>query len=180
MRQKPIPITEGIKVAIQNNRVTVEGIKGKITKEFRKDMKIEIRNNEVIIQASDSNSARAKSGIRALIGLTCSLINNMVIGVQKEFEKTLQIVGTGYRAEMDGRKLKMKLGYSHPIIYEPPEAIDIKMTNPQTMVVKGVDKQLVGVVASKIRDFKKPEVYKGKGIRYMGEFVRRKQGKKAV
>jgi large subunit ribosomal protein L6 len=170
--RKPIDIPSGIKVQIEGSKVKVEG-KGK-TLEYTIPVgfKVELKDNKLeIIRPSDSREHRA------LHGTARSLVNNMVIGLTKGFEKKLQIQGVGYKAQMKGKTLVLDIGFSHSVNYAPSGDVTIETPSPTEIVVKGVDKQQVGETAAEIRDFYPPEPYKGKGIRYEGEYVRQKQGK---
>ncbi|MCR8745969.1 50S ribosomal protein L6 [Romboutsia lituseburensis] len=170
---KPITVPAGVEVTIaEGNLVTVKGPKGTLTKQFDGAMKINQEENTITVERPTNNKQH-----RALHGLTRTLIDNMVVGVTNGFEKKLELVGVGYRAQKQGKKLVMNLGYSHPVEMEDPEGITVESPNQTELVVKGIDKQLVGNYAAKIRDWRKPEPYKGKGIRYAGEVVRRKEGK---
>lgn len=171
----PIQIPEKVTVDIQdNNIVTVKGPKGELTRQFTAQMKISLDDNTVKIERPDDLKANL-----ALHGLTRALLANMVEGVSTGFSKKLEIVGIGFKAEIKGRKLVLNLGYSHPIIVGVPDNIKFNVPGPNEIEISGIDKELVGLVAAKIRSFKKPEPYKGKGIRYAGEYVRRKAGKTA-
>ncbi len=169
--KKPIQIPQDIKVKIDGDTIHVEGKKGKLSYRFLPQVEVKQEGNELIItrKAEDRFS-------RAIHGTTRSLIANMVEGLSKGFEKKLEIVGTGYRAQMQGNKLVLNLGYSHPIEYIPPKDISISVER-NTITVSGYDKQKVGQVAAEIRAFRKPEPYKGKGIKYVDEVIRRKVGK---
>lgn len=170
---KPITVPAGVEVTIaEGNLVTVKGPKGTLTKQFDGAMKINQEENTITVERPTNNKQH-----RALHGLTRTLIDNMVVGVTNGFEKKLELVGVGYRAQKQGKKLVMNLGYSHPVEMEDPEGITVESSNQTELIVKGIDKQLVGNYAAKIRDWRKPEPYKGKGIRYAGEVVRRKEGK---
>jgi large subunit ribosomal protein L6 len=171
----PVQIPEKVTVDIQdNNTVTVKGPKGELTRQFAAQMKIIQEDNTVKIERPDELKANI-----ALHGLTRALLANMVEGVSNGFNKKLEIVGVGFKAEMKGKKLVLNIGYSHPIIVGVPENISFNVPGPNEIEVSGLDKELVGLVAAKIRSFKKPEPYKGKGIRYAGEYIRRKAGKTA-
>jgi large subunit ribosomal protein L6 len=172
--RKPIPVPEAVTVEIAPGQVAVKGPKGELNQQLSPDMKIAQAENEVTI---DRPTDRGEH--RALHGLTRSLIANMVEGVTDGFEKQLEIQGVGYRAQLKGKTLEMALGYSHPVTIEPPEGIEFVVPQPTEIVVKGIDKQLVGQVAADIRKRRPPEPYKGKGIRYRGEHVARKVGKRA-
>ncbi len=168
----PITIPNGVDVKIKGNTVTVKGPKGELSQDFHPDMTVKIEDGKIVVQRPSDERQH-----RSLHGLTRSLIANMIEGVTKGFSKSLQLVGTGYRASLSGRKLVLSVGYSHPVEITPPEGIQIEVPNPTAIRVHGIDKQLVGEVAAKIRAVKKPEPYLGKGIRYEGERVRRKMGK---
>lgn len=168
----PIPIPEGVSVEQKMDVVTVKSQKGELVQKIHPDMSIQISETEVIVERPDDDGFH-----RSLHGLTRSLIQNMVKGVTEGYEKRLEIMGVGYRAELKGNALVLLLGFSHPIYFKAPEGIVIEVPAPNTVVVKGIEKQLVGQVAAKIRSFRPPEPYKGKGVRYEGEYVRRKAGK---
>ncbi len=171
----PIHIADGVKVQIDGNLIKVSGPKGALEHKLDADVSAIVEDNRIIVRrGSDSKSARAKHGLHR------ALIANIVIGVTTGFEKILEIKGVGYRAQMQGQKLQMQLGFSHPIVYEVPSNIEIEVRKNNQIVVKGIDKQLVGEVAVTIRNMRKPEPYKGKGIRYLGEYVRHKVGKTAT
>lgn len=169
----PIPIPDGVDVEIDGSRVTVRGPKGELTKEF--DFRMQITQEAGVVHVDRTSESRQ---VRALHGLTRALINNMVIGVTEGYSKALEIRGTGYRAELQGNTLVMQLGYSHPVEIEPPADVNF-VVNPRanTIVVEGLDKQVVGQLAAEIRNWRPVEPYLGKGIRYVGEHVRRKAGK---
>lgn len=170
--KKPIGIPKNVKVGINANIISVEGPKGKLAYEMHPDMKAEVKEEQFIVSRnSDDKSAMS------LHGLTRTLVNNMIIGVTSGFQKELEIVGVGFRAQVSGKKLVMQLGFSHPVEFHIPEGIVIETPKPTQIVVKGIDKQKVGEVAAEIRAFYPPEPYKGKGIRYVGEYVRKKVGK---
>ncbi|WP_066502415.1 50S ribosomal protein L6 [Abyssisolibacter fermentans] len=172
---KPIDIPAGVEIKLdEKNHLIVKGPKGQLEQQIDRDMKIEIQDN-VINVVRPSEIKRHKS----LHGLTRSLIANMIEGVTKGYEKTLEIVGVGYRAAKQGKKLVLNLGFSHPVEMEDPEGIEVEVPANNKIVVKGIDKQKIGNYAAVIRDWRKPEPYKGKGIRYAGEQVRRKEGKTA-
>lgn len=171
--KKPVSL-KGVTVNLTGNTLKVKGQKGELVKTFHPSMKIEANTDEVLITRPDDSKEN-----RALHGLTRSLIQNMVTGVQEGYTKTLDIVGVGYRAELKGKNLLMNLGYSHPIYFMPPAEITLEVTSPTQIKISGIDKELVGLVAAKIRSFKKPEPYKGKGIKYSDEVIVRKAGKTA-
>lgn len=169
----PIAIPAGVTVAVTpENVVTVKGPKGELVEAMHKDMNIAVENNEVVVTRPSDDKEH-----RALHGLTRALINNMVVGVEKGFQKTLILNGVGYRAQKQGNKLVMNLGYSHPVEIEAIEGVEFEIPEATKVVVKGINKQKVGEAAAKIRSWRKPEPYKGKGIRYEDEVIRRKEGK---
>lgn len=171
----PIPVPAGVEVKIDGATVTVKGSKGEITRTFNEKMTIsQAEDNSIVVERPNDEREN-----RALHGLTRSLINNMVIGVNEGFSKTLELVGVGYRAALKGDKLEIQLGFSHPVFVDAIEGIKFECPEPTIINISGIDKQLVGQVAADIRAFRKPEPYKGKGIRYQGEHIRRKEGKAA-
>lgn len=173
--KQPVTLPDGVTARLDGTRVSVKGPKGEITDTFHPDMTIEERDGEIVVTRPTDRPRH-----KALHGLTRSLISNMVQGVTEGFERSLEIQGVGYRATKRGRDVNLSLGFSHDVLYEVPEGIEVELENPTLMHVRGVDKQLVGEVAAEIRDIRPPEPYKGKGIRYVGEQVRRKAGKAAV
>lgn len=168
----PIAIPEGVKVEVIGNVVSVKGPKGELSREIHKDMIIEMENGEVLVKRPSEDKLH-----KSLHGLSRSLIANMVIGVTKGFQKNLEIAGVGYRAAKQGNKLVLTLGYSHPVEVEQPAGLDIQVPAPTKIIVSGINKEHVGALAAKIRGFREPEPYKGKGIKYEGEVIRRKVGK---
>ena len=172
--KKPIIIPDGVKVSFQNGLSRIEGPKGIIERGIRPEVKVEIDKDQILVSVKDSSK---KS--RAFHGLFRSLIANDVQGVTELYTKELELVGVGYRAEMDGDNLVLRVGFSHPVTIEPEEGINIQVKE-QRVSVTGIRKDSVGQMAAKIRSVRPPEPYKGKGIRYLGEEVRRKEGKKAV
>jgi large subunit ribosomal protein L6 len=170
--KKPIEIPAGVTVTINGNVVTVKGAKGELTRAFNPD--IEIKIEESIINVSRPSDSKEH---RALHGTTRALIANMVEGVSKGFERGLELIGVGYRAQKQGNKLVLNVGYSHPVEIEPEAGLEIEVPANTKIIVKGTSKERVGALAANIRDVRPPEPYKGKGIRYEGEFVRRKEGK---
>lgn len=170
----PIEIPSGVEINIQGNNVTVKGPKGELSQEFNRNMTI--KQEENILQVSRPNNDRQNM---ALHGLTRSLLNNMVEGVSKGFQKKLELNGVGYRANVKGRDLELQLGYSHPIVIKCPEGITFETPSQEEIFIKGIDKQLVGEIAANIRKQRPPEPYKGKGIKYEDEHIRRKLGKAA-
>jgi large subunit ribosomal protein L6 len=170
--KKPIDIPSGVNVDIKDNVVTVKGPKGTLTKELHRDMIIKQEGTQIIVSRPSDEKIH-----KSLHGLTRTLVNNMVEGVTKGFEKALEINGVGYRAQKQGKKLVLNIGYSHPVEMEEPEGITVEVPAPNKIVVKGCDKQAVGEFAAKIRAKRLPEVYLGKGIKYENEVIRRKAGK---
>ena len=170
--KKPIDIPSGVKVGITNTAVKVESSKGKLNFEFPYGVKVESKDNQIIVtRISDVKSYRMRHG------LVRAIVQNMVTGVTEGFSKELEINGVGFKAQITGKDLVLNLGFSHPVEFKVPEGITIEVPKPTQISIKGIDKQLVGQVAAEIRDFYKPEPYKGKGIRYVGEYVRKKAGK---
>ena len=168
----PVAIPSGVTVAIGEGRVAVKGPKGELSTHILTGTQVKVADGSVQVSADRITRNPAFGTMRANI-------NNMVVGVTAGFSKVLEIVGTGYRAAMEGKKLVLQLGYSHPIHYNPPAGITIKVDNPTRLTISGADKYLVGQVAADIRDFRPPEPYKGKGVKYEGEYIRRKAGKAA-
>ncbi|MBU1486913.1 50S ribosomal protein L6 [bacterium] len=168
----PVLIPDGVKVDIAGQDIGVQGVKGKLVREIHQLINVKIEDGKIVL-GKNQESKLANS----LYGLSRVLINNMVIGASKGYEKILQITGVGYRAQVAGKKLTVNLGYSHPIVYEAPEGITFEVPVPGQIKVIGIDKELVGQVAANVRKFRGPEPYKGKGIRYENEYVRRKAGK---
>jgi large subunit ribosomal protein L6 len=171
----PVPIPDGVKVDVNGSTVKVTGTKGTLEQEFNSQVNIALVENELVVTRPND-----KPDVRALHGLTRALINNMVVGVTQGYEKVLEIHGVGWRATMEGKKLNLQLGFSHPVLVEPLEGIEFSVDGNTTIKVSGYDKQRVGQMAAKVRAWRKPEPYKGKGIRYQGEHVRRKVGKQHI
>ncbi len=171
--KKPVIIPDGVEVKFENNVLTAKGPLGTETVDVRPEISVKIEGNEVIVDVNNHEDRKA----RALWGLTRTLINNAVEGVKHGFTKKLEIQGVGYRANMEGSNLNLVLGFSHPILITPPEGIKIAVEANTKITVTGSNKQAVGDVAAEIRSKRPPEVYKGKGVRYEGEYVRRKAGK---
>ncbi|BES65908.1 50S ribosomal protein L6 [Gottschalkiaceae bacterium SANA] len=170
---KPIELPAGVEITIdEKNVVTVKGPKGQLVEAMDVDMVISIEGNIITISRPTDNKRH-----RSLHGLTRALVANMIEGVSKGFEKRLEIVGVGYRAAKQGKNLNLSLGFSHPVVMEDPEGLETVVEGQNKIIVKGINKQQVGNYAAVIRDWRKPEPYKGKGIRYEGEYVRRKEGK---
>lgn len=168
----PIEIPAGVTVDLQGHHITVKGPKGELSRDLHPDMNITVEGNEILVTRPSDNKDH-----RSLHGLTRALVANMVTGVTEGFSKKLEINGVGYRAAKQGNKLVLTLGFSHPVEMEAPAGITIDVPNQTEIVVSGADKEVVGAVAADIRKWRKPEPYKGKGIRYEGEYVRRKAGK---
>ena len=171
---KPLEIPEGVELKFNGTTLTVKGPKGELTRDFHPDIKINVEGNILTVARPSDHKDH-----RALHGTTRSLINNMVVGVSKGFEKSLEINGVGYRAQKQGNKTVVNAGYSHPVELEPIDGIEIEVPKNTQIIVKGIDKELVGAVAANIRAIRPPEPYKGKGIKYADEYVRRKEGKTA-
>ncbi|OCA91660.1 50S ribosomal protein L6 [Pseudobacillus wudalianchiensis] len=170
--KKPIELPEGVTVTNDNNTVTVKGPKGELVRTFNKDMKIEIEGNIVtVVRPSESKEHRT------IHGTTRALLSNMVEGVSKGFEKSLELIGVGYRAQKQGNKLVLNVGYSHPVEMEPEKGVEVEVPSNTKVIVRGISKERVGAFAANVRATRPPEPYKGKGIRYEGEHVRRKEGK---
>ena len=163
---KPITVPEGVEVTLNGNHITVKGPKGTLEKELHKNMAVSIEGNEITVKRPDDEAFN-----RSLHGLTRTLINNMIEGVLHQYTRTLEVNGVGYRAQLKGKKLVMNLGYSHPVEMDAP------VPNPNQIIVKGIDKEVVGQTAAVIRTKRPPEVYRGKGIKYAEEHIRRKEGK---
>ena len=172
--KQPIAVPSGVEVTIEPELVRVKGPKGELAERVNRDIDVKQENGEILVARPTDRGEH-----RALHGLTRSLIANMVEGVTKGFEKRLEIQGVGYRAQLQGSKLVLALGYSHPVELDAPEGIDFEVPQPTRVVVRGISKQAVGEVAANIRKARPPEPYKGKGIRYEGEHVMRKVGKRA-
>ena len=173
---KTITIPAGVEVNVTDkNEVTVKGPKGTLTRQFNKLISIKIDNGTVVCTRANEEKAT-----KQLHGTTRALINNMIIGCSQLYSKTLEIEGIGYKAALGGKKLTLSLGYSHDIVYDAEDGINLEVPNPNTIIVSGIDKQRVGEVAALIRGYRKPEPYKGKGIHYQGEHIRRKEGKTAA
>ena len=169
---KPILVPTGVEVKIDGNHILVKGPKGTLERDVEPEISMKLEENVLIVSRS-SEDRRSKS----LHGLTRTLLNNMITGVQNEFTRELQINGVGYRVQKQGNNLNLSLGYSHPVIFEAPNGITFDVPNANTIIVKGIDKELVGQTAAVIRTKRPPEVYRGKGIKYSEEVIRRKVGK---
>ena len=169
----PITVPAGVDVKIgSDNEVTVKGPKGTLTRTLHKDMKITLDGGVITVTRPSDEKTH-----RSLHGLTRTLINNMVVGVTEGFKKELEINGVGYRAALQGKDLNLTLGYSHPVIFTPAEGITLEVPAPNRIIVSGANKEVVGETAAKIREYRLPEPYKGKGIKYVDEYIRRKEGK---
>jgi len=173
--KKPVQIPKGVTVTIKDGNVSVKGPKGELVEKVHQDISVEVKDGQVLLTRKSDEKK-----YRALHGLWRALIQNMVLGVTEGFTKKLDIVGVGYRAEMKGTRLNLLLGYSHPILFAAPEGIKIEAPTQTNIIISGTHKQLVGLVAAKIRSLRPPEPYKGKGVKYEGEYIRRKAGKTAA
>ncbi len=169
---KSITVPSEVQVKIDGHKITVTGPKGTLEREIHENISVEMNGNEINVTRKNDEPKN-----RSLHGLTRTLINNMIIGVTHEYSKELQINGVGYRVAKQGNDLNLTLGYSHPVIFEAPAGITFDVPNPNTIIVKGIDKELVGQTAAVIRTKRPPEVYRGKGIKYADEVIRRKEGK---
>lgn len=170
--RKPITIPNGVNVSLDNGVITVKGPKGTLSRELHKDMKIVVEENVIHVERPSDNKLH-----RSLHGTTRSIINNMVSGVTEGFSKSLDLVGVGYRANKAGNKLVLNVGYSHPVEIVPENGIEFEVPSNTKIIVKGIDKELVGATAAKVRAVREPEPYKGKGIKYENERILRKEGK---
>ena len=168
----PIAIPAGVDVTIDGRTVTVKGPKGQLSRELHPDIAVSREDGSIVVTRPTEQKVH-----KQLHGLTRTLVNNMVVGVTDGYRKGLEITGVGYRATKNGEKLQLSLGYSHPIEIDPPKGISFEVENPTRLAVVGIDKELVGQVAAQVRATRKPEPYKGKGVRYAGEVIRRKAGK---
>jgi large subunit ribosomal protein L6 len=172
--RKPIPVPDGVTVDLAPGQVSVKGPKGELSQDVNRDMKVSQDEGELKVERPSDRGEH-----RALHGLTRSLIANMVVGVTDGYEKRLDIQGVGYRARLQGKSLELALGYSHPVSITAPDGIEFEVPQPTQVIVRGIDKQLVGETAAQVRKARPPEPYKGKGVRYEGEHVARKVGKRA-
>jgi large subunit ribosomal protein L6 len=170
--RKPITIPSGVNITLDNTRITVKGPKGTLSRELHRDMKVVVAESELSVERPSDNKLH-----RSLHGTTRSVVANMVSGVTEGFVKNLDLVGVGYRANKTGNKLVLNVGYSHPVEIEPESGIEFEVPSNTKIIVKGIDKELVGATAAKIRSVREPEPYKGKGIKYEGERILRKEGK---
>ena len=169
---KPITVPAGVEVTLDGNHITVKGPKGTLERDLHKNMEVEIDGTEITVKRPDDEAIN-----RSLHGLTRTLISNMIEGVTNQYSRVLEVNGVGYRAQLKGKKLVMNLGYSHPVEMDAPEGITFEVPNPNQIIVKGIDKEVVGQTAAVIRTKRPPEVYRGKGIKYAEEVIRRKVGK---
>ena len=169
---KVITVPAGVEVKLDGQKITVKGPKGTLEREIHKNISVSVEGNTVKVERPNDLALN-----RSLHGLTRTLINNMITGVEKEFTRELQINGVGYRVAKQGNNLNLTLGYSHPVVFEAPAGITFDVPNANTIIVKGIDKELVGQTAANIRTKRPPEVYRGKGIKYAEEIIRRKEGK---
>lgn len=172
--KKPVEIPKSVNVTLNGQNVKVKGPKGELEFDVHSNIKISVEQNQILLTRNNDEKEN-----RALHGLSRALLQNIIIGVTEGYSKTLDLVGVGYRVELKGKNLLVNIGYSHPIYFIPPDGITIQTPTQTQIIVSGIDKQLVGLVASKIRAIRKPEPYKGKGIKYSNEFIRRKAGKTA-
>ena len=170
--RKPIPLPKGVTVTVEGPEVTVKGTKGALTFWVLPNIAVAVEDNQVLVTRANDDKP-----VRAAHGMTRAILNNMVVGVHEGFVKQLEIIGVGYRAQMQGKNLVLALGFSHPVEVIPPEGIEFASEAPTKISVKGIDRQKVGQMAAIIRGYRPPEPYKGKGIRYVGEYVIRKAGK---
>jgi large subunit ribosomal protein L6 len=170
----PIPVPSGVTITLNGSEVSVKGPKGQLHKTLRSEVKIKQEDGKIVVERTSDDRL-----VRSLHGLSRTLVANMVKGVTEGFSRNLEIVGVGYRAAMEGKKLVMQLGYSHPVEVEPPTGTEIAVGKGNVITISGIDKQAVGDLAAFIREKRPPEVYKGKGVKYQGEFIRRKAGKAA-
>ena len=173
--RKPVQIPKGVTVSVKDGTVVVKGPKGELTANVHRDIGMGVKDGHVLVSRTMEDKEH-----KAPHGLWRALVQNMIVGVTEGYFKKLEIVGVGYRAEMKGKKLQLLIGYSHPILFGPPDGIKLEAPTQTNITISGIDKQLVGLVASKIRSFRPPEPYKGKGIKYEGEYIRRKAGKAAA
>ena len=169
---KPITVPDGVEVKVDGQNITVKGPKGTLEREIHKNIKVTLENNVIKVERPNDEKEN-----RSLHGLTRTLINNMIHGVKEEFTRKLEVNGVGYRAQKQGKKLVLTLGYSHPVEVEEPEGITFEVPSANEIIVKGIDKEKVGQTAAVIRTKRPPEVYRGKGIKYAEEHIRRKEGK---
>ncbi len=173
--KKPVVIPSGVTVTAANGVVTVKGKSGELKQPIHPNLTVEVKGNEILV------TRKSDSGFdRSLHGMLRALIANMVKGVSEGYQRKLELVGVGYRAELKGKSLQLALGFSHAIVFRAPDGVKIETPTQTSIIISGVDKQLVGLVAAKLRSFRPPELYKGKGVKYEGEVIRRKAGKTAA
>lgn len=170
--KQPIPLPKGVEVTIDGNAVAVKGPKGVLKREFSSKMTIVVEDGNLLVKRPSDTPAD-----KSMHGLSRTLLSNMVVGVTDGFQKMLELAGVGYRASKQGNKLVLAVGYSHPVEMDPPEGIDVEVPSPNRVLIKGIDKEKVGAFAANVRAVREPEPYKGKGIKYEGEHIRRKAGK---
>lgn len=170
----PIPLAKGVEIKQKGQKLTVKGSKGELSLDLKEGILVNVGSEEILITMDENQHLH-----KAMHGLYRSLINNMVIGVSKGFEKRLNLIGVGYRAALSGKKLDLQLGYSHPLSMKIPDSIKVDVEKATTIIIQGIDKQVIGQFAASVRALRPPEPYKGKGVRYDGEFVRKKAGKAA-
>lgn len=173
--RKPVTIVKGVKIEKKDGMIQATGAKGTLSARIHPAITVEIKNDQIFLSRTSDEKF-----VKALHGLWRAIIQNMIIGVTQGYQKKLEIVGVGYKAELRGKRLQLTLGYSHPIVFNPPDGIKLEVPQPTNITISGIDKQLVGQVAAKIRSFRPPEPYKGKGVKYENEFIRRKAGKAAA
>lgn len=172
--RKPIPVPQGVRVSVEGQRVKVEGAKGRLSREVPGALQVTLKDGQLHVSRTGEHRT-----VRALHGLTRSLLANMVRGVSEGFERKLEIVGIGYRAQLQGKNLQLALGYSHPVVFPLPDGIQAEVDRQVLITLRGADKALLGETAARLRSLRKPDPYKGKGVKYVEEVIRRKVGKKA-
>lgn len=170
--KKPVDIPEKVDIKLDEGKITVKGPKGKVSHDLPERVEVELTDNQIVVNRKGNSKED-----RSIHGLIRSIIENMIIGVVKGYKKELEMVGVGYNAQLKGKSLQVEVGYSHPVMVEAPENVEFELDKKNKIIVKGIDKQQVGEVAAQIRDIRKPEPYKGKGIKYVDEHIRRKVGK---
>lgn len=175
--QSPVKVESGVEIKLQGQEITVKGPKGTLSFRIHDAVKVKNENGELTFAPANENDAK-NNKVRALWGTARNIVRNMIVGVTAEFTKTLEITGVGFKANAQGNKIKLNLGFSHDVDLEVPQGLKVATPKPTEITITGIDKRLVGQFASEIRALKKPEPYKGKGIKYSGEYVRRKEGKK--
>jgi large subunit ribosomal protein L6 len=178
--KQPIAVPTGVDVKIAGSKVSIKGPNGQLEREISAFVTVKLEDGNVLVASNDQVKCRKEQTAlyKAIPGTTRALLNNMVVGVSAGYEKKLQLIGVGYRAQVKGKELGLTLGFSHPVNFKIPEGVTIETPEPTSIIVKGADKQLVGQVAADIRAYRPPEPYKGKGVRYVDEYVRRKESKK--